>query len=426
MRRGLLSWDKEEVPAAKLEARVARCQRAISDTGLGCLLVYTNFPRPAAVSWLTNFVPYWSQAVLLVFPDGMPVLVASLTPRVGLWIASVSHLGDITHTPDTGGAAAKLIAERCPDGRRVGVVELDGLPGGIALPLAAGLGRTTLEDSTTLFADLRDPADDVEIALCARASEIASAALDAGIAASDGGSGAINSAIESTARHAGAEDVLIHLAPNLGNSSRLERIEGGAAMGERFAVQVSVAYKGHWVRELRSICASGIEPEDWREAEARFDAVMADLHDGTAPDDAQSWLIEGNIGTRPLSVLASNENIGDRALRKGTIRVVSLQYDLADGPWVAGRAVTIRPAPRMPARPERIQPGQRSDRRKTPVDASAQIQRRRRGCRIRRPRSGRPSPRRAPCPDRSARRLAAAPHSRSDRPARRPATPARR
>ena len=52
MRRGLLSWDKEEAPVVALEARVARCQSAISDAGLGCLVVYTNFPRPSAVSWL--------------------------------------------------------------------------------------------------------------------------------------------------------------------------------------------------------------------------------------------------------------------------------------------------------------------------------------------------------------------------------------
>ncbi len=190
MRRGLLSWDKEEAPVVALEARVARCQSAISDAGLGCLVVYTNFPRPSAVSWLTHFVPYWSQAVLLVFLDGMPMLVASLTPRVGPWIASVSHLGDITHTPDTGGGAARLIADRCSDGARVGVVELNGLPGGIAIPLAAGIGNSRLEDAGALFADLCDPADEVEIALSARAAEIASAALEAGIAASADGSGA--------------------------------------------------------------------------------------------------------------------------------------------------------------------------------------------------------------------------------------------
>lgn len=339
MRRGLLSWDKEEAPVVALEARVARCQSAISDAGLGCLVVYTNFPRPSAVSWLTHFVPYWSQAVLLVFPDGMPMLVASLTPRVGPWIASVSHLGDITHTPDTGGGAARLIADRCSDGARVGVVELNGLPGGIAIPLAAGIGNSRLEDAGALFADLRDPADEVEIALSARAAEIASAALEAGITASADGSGAVNSAIESTARHAGAEDVLIHLAPDLAASSRLERIEGEAALGERFAVQASVAYKGHWVRELRSVCAN--EPADWPAAKAGFDAVLAEMRDGNAPGDAQIWLIEGNIGTRPLSVLGSHENIGDRAFRKGTVRVVSLQYDLADGPWVAGRSVVI-------------------------------------------------------------------------------------
>jgi hypothetical protein len=338
MRRGLLSWDKEEVPVAALEARVARCQQAIADAGLACLLVYTNFPRPSAVSWLTNFVPYWSQAVLLVFPDGMPVLVASLTPRVGPWIASVSHLGEITHTPHTGGGAARLILDQCPDGGRVGVVELNGLPGGIATPLIAGLGGMKLEDASGVFADLRDPADKVEIKLAARASEIAAAALEAGIAAHDGGSGAITAAIESAARLAGAEDILIHLAPDLAKSARLERIEGDAVMGARFAVQASVAYKGHWVRDLRSVCANGPAPEDWQAAEQKFDAALTT---GMMPADAQSWLIEGNIGSRPLSVLGSKDAMDDRALRAGTVRVISLQFELAGGPWLAGRSVVL-------------------------------------------------------------------------------------
>ena len=60
MRRGLISWSHEEVPAPVLERRVARLQDRMRDAGLGAMLVYTSFARPSAVAWLTHFVPYWN------------------------------------------------------------------------------------------------------------------------------------------------------------------------------------------------------------------------------------------------------------------------------------------------------------------------------------------------------------------------------
>jgi Xaa-Pro aminopeptidase len=92
MRRGLLAWSEKEVPKAALDARVARVQAAMADAGLGALLLYTNFPRPSAVSWLTHFVPYWSQGVLVVLPEGAPTLFISLSKRVGGWIEETAHI----------------------------------------------------------------------------------------------------------------------------------------------------------------------------------------------------------------------------------------------------------------------------------------------------------------------------------------------
>ncbi len=58
MRRGLISWSREETPVAVLEERVARLQQAMKSEGMDAVLVYTSLARPAAVSWLTQFVPY--------------------------------------------------------------------------------------------------------------------------------------------------------------------------------------------------------------------------------------------------------------------------------------------------------------------------------------------------------------------------------
>ncbi|MBT3552447.1 MAG: hypothetical protein HOB64_01000, partial [Rhodospirillaceae bacterium] len=98
MRRGLLNWSKEELPESVFDGRVARLQGAMVDAGLGAVLVYTNFPRPAAVSYLTHFVPYWNQCLLVVLPEGAPELIVSLSKRVAGWIMETSHVGEVICT----------------------------------------------------------------------------------------------------------------------------------------------------------------------------------------------------------------------------------------------------------------------------------------------------------------------------------------
>ncbi|MEK9646264.1 MAG: aminopeptidase P family N-terminal domain-containing protein, partial [Alphaproteobacteria bacterium] len=161
MRRGLLSWDEVEVPAAVLDARVARCRDAMTADGLDALLLYNNFPRPAAVSWLTHFVPYWSQGVLVLPREGSPEYFVSLSKRVAGWIDETSHMGEIVSTPRLGADLAK----RLSDTERVGIVELGRLPGGVGRPLSEALKKTELIDATALFRSVRHPADDAEIAI---------------------------------------------------------------------------------------------------------------------------------------------------------------------------------------------------------------------------------------------------------------------
>ena len=64
MRRGLIARSAVELPDAVFDARLARLRAAMR--GFDFLLVYTNNTRPAGVSWLTGFVPYWSEALLVV------------------------------------------------------------------------------------------------------------------------------------------------------------------------------------------------------------------------------------------------------------------------------------------------------------------------------------------------------------------------
>lgn len=309
MRRGLLAWDRNEVPAAVLDARVEKCRIALRDAGFDALLLYNNFPRPAAVSWLTHFVPYWSQGVLLVPKAGAPEYFVSLSNRVAGWVAETSHMGDIISTPRLGADLAK----RLNGAKRIGVVELSRLPGGIARPLLDGLPGVALEDATAMFRSVRHPADETERALTRKAAALARRSLDVALAL--GGytrSGALTAALEGPARLAGAEEVIIELAPDLSDNAALRRIDGDLPLADRYAVRLSLAYKGHWVR-------IGYTHDQHADRVARWlpENLMTGAGDGGAEGiDTQGRIVEACVGSTPLT--AVNE------LPEGAIGIVNL------------------------------------------------------------------------------------------------------
>ena len=127
-----------------LDARLERVRAAMSEAQLDALLVYTNNTRAAGVSWLTGFVPYWSEALLVVPRARAPVLVVALTYRVKSWIERMSRVAEVIHTPRIGLEAARMIAAAKADAA-VGIADLDGLAAGIVDDLREGGPRLTPE-----------------------------------------------------------------------------------------------------------------------------------------------------------------------------------------------------------------------------------------------------------------------------------------
>jgi hypothetical protein len=283
MRRGLISRSKVELPDAVLDARLERVRAAMSEAQVDALVVYTNNTRAAGVSWLTGFVPYWSEALLVLPRTRPPVLVVALTYRVKSWIERVSRVAEVIHTPRIGLEAARMTATWKADAA-VGIADRDGLAAGIVDDLREGGPRLRLSDATSLFARLRAQADQSEIALAIKAAVIAQRAL----AQAAGASLAENiAAVEGQARDLGAEEVYIAAAPDLARDRRFRRIEGEAALGERFALRATVAYKGTWIRLVRMLgeAASG------EEAAAQFAAAVAELPGGRGFAGFSSWLV---------------------------------------------------------------------------------------------------------------------------------------
>jgi hypothetical protein len=319
MRRGLIARSLVELPDAVFDARLDRVRTAMQAAEFDALVIYTNNTRPAGVSWLTGFVPYWSEAVLVVPRERGPYLVAALSFRVKPWIERVSRLADVLHTPRIGLKAAQQIAAMQADAA-VGVVDFDGLPAGIADDLREGGPKLALHDASALFAMLRAVADPAEIALASRAADIGHRAL---FAAEGETLNEIIAGAESKARALGAEEIYIAAAPDLERDTRFRRIEGEATLGKTFALRATVAYKGAWIRLVRSVC----DAASAREAAARFAQAVALLPSDRGFAGFRSWLVEGCRMTQPLDPL-----IGSR-LGEGHLplpgAVVSVQAALA-------------------------------------------------------------------------------------------------
>lgn len=312
MRRGLMSWSREELPASVLDERVARLRAGMERDGLAAVLVYTSFAEPAAVHWLSNFTPYWSEAMLLVLPAEAPILLASLTPRVHGWIREVSHLGEVVSAPRLAQGALEMLAGKgVRSGSRIGVVGLDSLPAAVAGPLMKGWGTASVVDAGPLFTALRQPCGKEELALANRALAIGLAAV-AGVPGDVRNTSELAAAIEASARAAGAEEVLHRVAPDLSRAGALRRLEGEFPLGPTYALELSVAYKGHWVR-LGGSHARGARPAGWDAVEAWFGESLSRLAetgaDGLAamPARQSRWSLESCVGVQPLTLARTHE-----------------------------------------------------------------------------------------------------------------------
>jgi hypothetical protein len=352
MRRGLMGWDPEELPKAALEARIARLRAAMVQAGLDAALFYTNLVRPSAVTWLTGFTPYWSDAMLLVPKAGAPVFATALSKRVANWIRSTNQVSEIVNTPKPGAAVGKrLAAAGC---KRAGVLEFDTLPAGLYDEIAGEATGVALVDASAAFAAVRRALDAPERKLIARADALAIAALDQIDAASAGDAGAVGGLVEKHARLGGAEEAYIAVAPDLGADRRLVRAARSMPLARQFAVRASIAYKGSWVRRIRTFTRDAGGARAMAEGEAWLRGATASIVPGepfaeqiasrqTPGIELRSWMVESCIGSYPLQTIASSSMPGRGAPAHGSFLVLTAELSMGAMPWLgAAPAVVTR------------------------------------------------------------------------------------
>jgi hypothetical protein len=343
MRRGLMSWDAEEIPIRVLNERIARLRTAMETHGQDAMILYTNFVRSAAVSYLTAFSPYWADGVLLVPREGEPVFATTLSKRVGSWIQSVKPVGEVVTSPTPGTVLGKRLAETGTN--RLAILERDAFPSGLFGELTAALPGIEIVDGSDVFSVARGHIDEVEQRLLQRADAMACDALDRLKCDANSTVGIAVGQVEEYARSLGAEEVYVAIAPNLDADRRFLRLSGTRPLGARFAIRATVAYKGAWVRCTKTYARESRDELSLRRADSWFKNLARQI-DAKIPLHEQihsalpalpgaqrvSWMAEGPVGTRPLAIVASSDG-ADAFLEAAPAVVITIALNVDGVPW---------------------------------------------------------------------------------------------
>ncbi|HSP69572.1 MAG TPA: hypothetical protein VLN48_17740 [Bryobacteraceae bacterium] len=240
MKRGLITWDKAELPPSVFEARLARARKALAEQDLPALLVYSDVWRSNEGRHLTNYMPYWNRSLIVIPGEQPPVLLCGLSPRVYPWIKSVTVFEEIRPASKLVPTLLQLCSER--GWTKLGVLDLPRLPHEIYAPL---------ESSEVKASDVKlELTDDAETAMLRRAAQMAREILTAELPKGAGLTDyQFSGLLERAYRRAGAEDLILLFST--GDSA--PRPARGAMLGDKYSVAVALEYRGHWARVTQGL-----------------------------------------------------------------------------------------------------------------------------------------------------------------------------
>ena len=234
MKRGWITWDKAELPPSAFEARLAVVRKHLAAADLPALVVYTDVWRSNQGRYLSNLMPYWNRALLVIPRDSAPVLLCGLSPRVYPWIRSVTILDEIRPNMN--------LAKMCDENgwTKVGILDLPQLPYDLTVSNAVDIPWSAIHPEP----------DEAELSMYRRAAKMAREILRAEIPV--GLDHEYVGRLERAYRRAGVEDLVI-LVTN-GDTPPLP--PNGSTLTPLSSVSVATEYRGHWVK----IVGPGFQP----------------------------------------------------------------------------------------------------------------------------------------------------------------------
>jgi hypothetical protein len=245
MKRGLITWDKAELPTAAFDERLEAINQLCEQFDVPAMVAYSDVWRSNDVRYISNYMPYWNRALTVVPRGEKPILLCSLSPRVYPWIKSVTIHEVIVASPVLPVQIAKLCTER--GWTRLGVLDLEGLPNDLYTQLKAGSVRLV-----DIPRDRLHPAaTDAELSMYRHTAKLARRVLAEEMANDVVGLADYEfvGRLERNFRRAGAEDLVVLVS----DGRTVPLTASGKQVGPNFSVTVALEVNGHWAKLSRNL-----------------------------------------------------------------------------------------------------------------------------------------------------------------------------
>jgi hypothetical protein len=245
MKRGLISWDKTQLPPAAFDARLDVINRQCEKFDVPAIAAYSDVWRSNDVRYISNYMPYWNRALTVVPRGEKPILLCSLSPRVYPWIKSVTIHEVIVASPSLPVQVAKLCTER--GWTRIGLLDVEGLPDDLYTQLRAG--NVQIVDIPR--DQVRGVAAASELSMYRRAAQLARGVLQEEITGSVVGLRDYEfvGRLERNFRRAGAEDLVVLVS----DGRTVPLPASGRQVGDNSSVTVALELNGHWAKLSRNV-----------------------------------------------------------------------------------------------------------------------------------------------------------------------------
>ncbi len=240
MKRGLITWDKTELPPEVFKRRMDVVRGVLGERRLPALVVYSDLWRSNQARFLGNYMPYFNRALLVLPVEGKPSLLCGLSPRTYRWIQSVTPIEDVRPAGNFVKPLGEIAGER--GWKNIGLLDAPQLPYDLAKTLRSGTVELVNVESTLVF---KPAQDEYEIAMRRKAAAMGRAALEQEVPT---GVGMVDyefaGRLEKRLRLSGAEDLVILLANGDGPPAPAR----GRTLAAGYSISIALEYRGHWIR----------------------------------------------------------------------------------------------------------------------------------------------------------------------------------
>jgi len=303
MKRGLITWDKTEIPPAVFEQRQQQVRRRLVEKNLQAAVVYSELWRSNPARYLSNYMPYFNRAFLIVPVDKPITLLCGLSPRVYGWIRSVTTIEDVRSAGNFAKPLFQLASER--GWSRIGIFDFAQFPYDLYQLLQGG----SLEIENITGAEFFS--DEAELSMRRKAAtmsrEILEAEMSSGVGRSDH---EFVGRLERRFRSAGAEDLVTMVT----NGAGVPTPASGQLLQTYFSASIALEYRGHWVRIGRSH-GFDFDPDQLRQEFLRPDSTpQIENLSGSYPYES---VFRGDVGHGSIFAVHTSRPEGAKRIYSG-------------------------------------------------------------------------------------------------------------